>query len=154
MAMESVVLWQVLTRRVMETTNLWQILTIFLIFTVPAAAIAAEIDMKVNERTKKLIYRVVKIGVLVFLVVSYGVFTPKKVQYQGTFHVSDEEGCVIFDEDPYWNHAWDIKNDDIKKYNLEDGNRVTCTIKEYSIKLLFGGSAPYRRVLKDVKVME
>lgn len=81
MAMESVVLWQVLTRRVMETTNLWQILTIFLIFTVPAAAIAAEIDMKVNERTKKLIYRVVKISVLVFLVVSYGVFTPKKVQY-------------------------------------------------------------------------
>lgn len=81
-------------------------------------------------------------------------FTPKKVQYHGTFHTADEEGWITFEEDPYLYHAWDIKNDDIEKYNLEDGDRVTCTIKEYSIKLLFGESAPYRRILKDVEVMD
>ena len=128
-------------------------MAVCLAVTIPAAAIAAEIDMKANERTKKLIYRGVKIAVLVFLVVSYGVFTPKKVQCHGTFHISDEEGWVAFEEDPYWNRTWDIKNDDIKKYNLKDGDRVTCIIKEYSIKLPLVESAPYRRVLKDVDVI-
>lgn len=44
-AMESIAIWQVLTRRVMEPTVLWQVLAVCLAFTIPAAAIAAEIDM-------------------------------------------------------------------------------------------------------------
>lgn len=83
--METIAIWQVLTRRVMEPTVLWQVLAVCLAFTIPAAAIAAEIDMKANERTKKLIYRVVKIAVLVFLVVSFGVFTQKKYSVMELF---------------------------------------------------------------------
>ena len=138
----------------MEGFNLLDLIGICFACGLPVVVVIDGIDRIKNERKKKIVKGVIGTIVLVFLVLSSGVFTPKQIQCQGIFHTSNEKGTIFLQEEPFGYEEWNVSKEDVKKYDLKEGDRVTCTIKEFSLWLPFGDYAPYKRTLKYVEKLK
>lgn len=138
----------------MEKISLLDLISICFVCSLPVVGICEMIDRIKNEKTKKVVKGLIETVVLVCLVLWSGVFTPKQIRCQGIFHMSDEKGSIFLQEEPLWHENLNVVNADVKKYDLKEGDRVMCTIKEFSLSNPFGDYFPYKRTLKYVEKLD